>query len=84
MSRPLIISGLRPGEKLFEELLIENNSLPTEHPLIFKAEEDYIKYPNLKPLLDELESSCFNQDLPKSFELIKQLVPEWKSESFKD
>ncbi len=74
----IIISGLRPGEKLFEELLIENNSLPTEHPLIFKAEEDYIKYSNLKPLLDELESSCFNQDLPKSFELIKQLVPEWK------
>ena len=30
-------TGLRPGEKLYEELLIESNSIPTEHPLIYKA-----------------------------------------------
>ena len=36
--------GLRPGEKLYEELLIDAESQETEHPLIFKANESYIPY----------------------------------------
>ena len=35
----IIFTGLRPGEKLYEELLIDDNSKVTSHPLIFKAEE---------------------------------------------
>ena len=34
--------GLRPGEKLYEELLIDNNSILTKHPLIFTAHERYL------------------------------------------
>ena len=41
----IIYSGLRPGEKLYEELLIDGKSEPTQHPLIFKAKE---KYPYLQ------------------------------------
>ena len=40
----ILITGLRPGEKLYEELLIGNNPAPTAHPKIFKAEEDFISW----------------------------------------
>ena len=42
----IIFTGLRPGEKLYEELLIDNNSKSTIHPLIYKAEESYINHEN--------------------------------------
>jgi len=74
----IVISGLRPGEKLYEELLIENNSLPTNHPLIFRAEENFIKHSLLMPLIDQLNESCSDQDLEKSFKLISKIVPEWR------
>ena len=75
----IVISGLRPGEKLFEELLIDNNSLTTKHPLIFKANERFIKHELLNPLLDQLEYSCSKQDLVNSLELISKIVPEWET-----
>ena len=37
-------TGLRPGEKLYEELLIESNSIPTEHPLIYKAGPEELSF----------------------------------------
>ena len=40
----IITTGLRPGEKLYEELLIEGDSMNTPHPLIFKAKEETIPY----------------------------------------
>ena len=42
------ITGLRPGEKLYEELLIEDNSLPTKHPKIFKAQDNFIPLGSIK------------------------------------
>ena len=51
----ILITGLRPGEKLFEELLIEDNSLPTKHPKIFKAQEDFIHWDQLKIDIQSLE-----------------------------
>ena len=77
----IVISGLRPGEKLYEELLIENNSLPTKHPLIYRAKENYIEYSLLMSLLDELEKRCSEQDLERTFMLISKIVPEWKRSS---
>ena len=73
----IVITGLRPGEKLYEELLIENNSIKTKHPLIYRANEKFIKYSELKPMIDALEKSCCNQDLKKSFDIISKIVPEW-------
>ena len=51
----IIYTGLRPGEKLYEELLIDSNSMPTNHPLIYKALEkkfDGLKTNNIKILYD--------------------------------
>ena len=74
----IVISGLRPGEKLYEELLIDNNSLPTNHPLIFRARENFIQHSTLMPLIKKLEQYCDKQELEKSFKLISEIVPEWK------
>jgi FlaA1/EpsC-like NDP-sugar epimerase len=49
------VTGLRDGEKLYEELLIGNNPEPTDHSRIMKANEDYLQWEELSPLLGELE-----------------------------
>lgn len=47
-------SGLRPGEKLFEELLIGDNASATEHPMIKRANEEYLAWPELSDVLRHL------------------------------
>jgi FlaA1/EpsC-like NDP-sugar epimerase len=49
------ITGLRPGEKLYEELLIGDNPQPTSHPRIMKAHEDFIPWTELDDRLKSLE-----------------------------
>ncbi len=73
----IIFTGLRPGEKLKEELLIDDHAKPTTHPLIYKAEENYITYEKIIPLIKQLENSLINYDLLKSLSLLKEIVPEW-------
>jgi FlaA1/EpsC-like NDP-sugar epimerase len=51
-------TGLRPGEKLFEELLIGDNVSPTEHRRIFRAMEQYILWREMEPFLKELAVAC--------------------------
>jgi len=51
-------AGLRPGEKLFEELLIGNNVTGTEHARIMRAEEHSLDWTEIKPLLNEINESC--------------------------
>tara|TARA_Y100000991_G_scaffold112267_1_gene84745 strand:- start:223 stop:2070 length:1848 start_codon:yes stop_codon:yes gene_type:complete len=74
----IVFTGLRPGEKLYEELLIDNNSKSTPHPLIYKAEEKYIIYEKLIILLDKMEQSLKKHDLDESLLLLEQIVPEWE------
>ncbi len=71
------ITGLRPGEKLYEELLIDSKSEPTSNELIFKANERKISYPELIKDLEKLEESLKNRDHLKSIRLLKKIVPEW-------
>ncbi len=68
-------TGLRPGEKLYEELLIGNNPMGTEHPLIMRAMEESVPWPKLQPLLDELDAACSNSDVPKAMALLNSVVP---------
>jgi FlaA1/EpsC-like NDP-sugar epimerase len=54
--------GLRPGEKLYEELLIGDNPTPTEHPRIMKAHEEFMPWPALRKQLDVLEHAAHTHD----------------------
>ena len=74
----ITFTGLKAGEKLYEELLIDNYSKPTKHPLIFKAEENFIPYKKLLPLIDNLKKSLKDYDLQKSLRIVKLIVPEWE------
>lgn len=51
-------SGLRPGEKLYEELLIGNKVSGTEHQRIMRAEEKSLTWPETQELLNKLDDSC--------------------------
>ena len=54
--------GLRPGEKLYEELLIGGNVSATAHPLIMRAKEAEFEWPVLKQMLHQLDDACANFD----------------------
>jgi FlaA1/EpsC-like NDP-sugar epimerase len=56
------VIGLRPGEKLYEELLIGDNPEPTEHPRIMKAREPHLSWPHLQEVLDTLQAAADNND----------------------
>ena len=77
----IICTGLRPGEKLYEELLIGADSQPTEHPLIFCARERSLTAAELIPLLDQLELLQKQQDVSQALRLLHQLVPEWAAQN---
>ena len=57
-------SGLRPGEKLYEELLIGESVTGTEHPKILRAEEETLSWEVLQKLLNRLKMACDSIDLP--------------------
>jgi FlaA1/EpsC-like NDP-sugar epimerase len=56
-------TGLRPGEKLYEELLIGGNELPTEHPRIMKANESALSWPEMQQLLLAMRAACDAYDI---------------------
>ena len=58
----IAITGLRTGEKLYEELLIGDNPEPTEHPRIMKARESHMPWDALQPQLDTLMYAADNND----------------------
>ena len=70
----ILITGLRPGEKLYEELLIENNSISTYHPKIFKAQDNFIPWNELSLQIKKLEEVVAKNDQRKIIEILKKLV----------
>jgi FlaA1/EpsC-like NDP-sugar epimerase len=70
--------GLRPGEKLHEELLIEENAQPTPHPRIVKARESMIEWLHLQRRLDELSRAIETGDADKAMDLLALLVPGYR------
>lgn len=68
------ITGLRPGEKLYEELLIGENPEPTSHPRIMKAHEDFLSWAVLNEKIQNLEEVLRANDIPAARLLLKQLV----------
>lgn len=80
----IIYSGLRPGEKLFEELLIDDLSEVTNHPLIFRAIEDPINEENFWNEFDRLRVLIYEKDNKSILKALAKFVPDWEmSESIK-
>ncbi|WP_161865627.1 polysaccharide biosynthesis protein [Pseudomonas yangonensis] len=67
-------TGLRPGEKLYEELLIGEDVKPTEHPMIMRAEEDMLSWDELKARLQELLAAVGRDDYTLVRTLLREIV----------
>ena len=71
-------SGLRPGEKLYEELLIDAESMPTENKYIFRAKEKFYSFKEFLIKFKDFEQSLRIKDEDAVLVKLAQLVPEWK------
>jgi FlaA1/EpsC-like NDP-sugar epimerase len=70
----IAITGLRPGEKLYEELLIGENPIPTQHPRIMKAQEPFLPWAQLQQSLGALHMAKGANDVALIRGLLQQLV----------
>lgn len=74
-------TGLRPGEKLFEELLIGENIIDTENPLIMRAREDMLPWDELELILKNLKEEIESGNNEKIRKLLIKIVPTFKPQS---
>ena len=72
-------TGLRPGEKLYEELLISGEIESTNHPLIYRAKESQNDIIDIKKLLNELQLAKAKNDLDKVLKILSIAVPDWEA-----
>ena len=78
----IIYTGLRPGEKLYEELFHEAEKLAeTQHPKILLAQSRQVDLDDLHAALDQLEMACQENDDSTIRQLLHRLVPEHNTES---
>ncbi|MBP2449393.1 FlaA1/EpsC-like NDP-sugar epimerase [Rhizobium leguminosarum] len=75
----LSVTGLRPGEKLYEELLIGDNPETTEHPRIMKAREDFLFWPELLKRLNSLNGALDRYDMIAARATLAELVSGYSS-----
>lgn len=76
----IVYTGLRPGEKLYEEFLYnEENSTPTLNPKIFKGISLKQDYDKIKPALQQLVEVAQTDNKKETVYQLKQIVPEFKS-----
>jgi len=74
----IIYTGLRPGEKLFEELFHEAESLQgTTHPKIMLSNTREVDWDDVQKLLAQIRQACAERDVPSLIALLQQLVPEF-------
>ena len=76
----IIFTGLRPGEKLFEELLIGDDVRDTQHRQIFKANEEYISWKEVEEYLIEIKEAYSSSDHIKLRNIFQQTVSGFKPE----
>ncbi len=78
----IIFTGLRPGEKLYEELLAtEENTINTQHPKIMIARVRDYKYDSINQKIEKLIKFFDSQDNKKIVKLMKEIIPEFKSQN---
>ena len=72
------ITGLRPGEKLNEELIIGNNVYSTDHPQILKAEENYIDWEKIEESSLLVKTACESMNINEALKILRVCVNDWK------
>jgi len=73
-------TGLRPGEKLYEELLIGDDVTGTPHPRIMKAHESFMSRQHLEGVLEDLANVCMDNDLDRVRQILFDNVSGYKPE----
>lgn len=73
-------TGLRPGEKLYEELLVGDNVEGTEHQLIMRAEEKCLPWKETHDLLKVLESHCNKNDHCAAYSLLMSMPTDYQGD----
>tara|TARA_B100001248_G_scaffold253794_1_gene231456 strand:- start:1117 stop:3063 length:1947 start_codon:yes stop_codon:yes gene_type:complete len=74
------ITGLRPGEKLYEELLLSGNPSVTKHSKIFRSKEPFIKWFELEPKLNDLNYYLKDNDYVNIIRILKEIIKDYSSE----
>jgi FlaA1/EpsC-like NDP-sugar epimerase len=74
------VTGLRPGEKLYEELLLGDNPLPTSHPRIMKAHEEFLPGDELESKLNIMNVALESNNVLVIRTLLKELVSGYQPE----
>ena len=77
----IIEVGLRPGEKMYEELLISGDQLPTKNPKIFKSMEKFPSIEVMKPLIEDIKLVIRNNDHNALKTIFKNTVEGYDNES---
>ncbi|MNE87410.1 UDP-N-acetyl-alpha-D-glucosamine C6 dehydratase [compost metagenome] len=67
-------TGLRPGEKLYEELLIGDNVSPTDHPMIMRANEEHLPWDTFKQVLTDLFRAVDLDDYVRVRQILRETV----------
>jgi FlaA1/EpsC-like NDP-sugar epimerase len=75
----IVFTGLRPGEKLYEELLIGNDPVATHHPRVMMATEPFIPLAELDTALAQVEGAIARHDVVAVRDVVSRLVPEYKA-----
>jgi FlaA1/EpsC-like NDP-sugar epimerase len=78
------VTGLRPGEKLFEELLIGGEQQPSAHPRIWKAREAHPAWAELHVGLQDLEQAIHARDPGAARAILARLVPDYRTAPGRD
>lgn len=74
----IVFTGLRPGEKLYEELLIGGNPTATSHPRIMRADEDFLPYADLMDRIALIRVAIDKQDAAGARKLLSEMIPEYE------
>lgn len=77
-------TGLRPGEKLYEELLIADNPEGTQHPRILKAHESFLTWDLLSGRINALEKVCLSQSVEHAQIILAELVSGYTPSALKN
>ena len=79
------VTGLRPGEKLYEELLISGDDVrSTYHPKIYCGQENFLSWETLSPQLTDLFNKVESNNIALAKSMLKLLVPEYSPQSQSD